>query len=102
MGNFLRPKMFPPSPDNGKLYSLSTQGHSHKLPLKQLYVLSAISSIMCRKGVLYLTLGGGMGGDTKDKEKRQRNTGGTERDEEMRTVWARRGESDGGRMKGEK
>ena len=50
MGNFLRPKMFPPSPDNGKLYSLSTQGHSHKVPLKQLYVLSAISNIMCRKG----------------------------------------------------
>lgn len=50
MGNFLRPKMVSPSPDNGKLYSLSTQGHSHKVPLKQLYVLSAISSIMCRKG----------------------------------------------------
>lgn len=55
--------MFPPSPDNGKLYSHGTQGHSHKVPLKQLYVLSAISSIMCRKGAELenLTLGGGMG-----------------------------------------
>lgn len=54
-----------------------------------------------RAGVLYLTLGGGMG-DTKDKEKHQRNTGGTGRDEETRMVQARREESDGGRMKGEK
>ena len=94
MGNFLRPKMFPPSPDNGKLYSLSTQGHSHKVPLKQLYVLSAISSIMCRKGgragVLYLTPvwgdGWGGGGGTKDREKHQGNTGGTR---------GRRGDVDG-------
>lgn len=54
-----------------------------------------------RVGALYLTLGGGMG-DTKDKEKHQRNTGGTGRDEEMWTVQARREESDGGKMKGEK
>lgn len=54
-----------------------------------------------RAGVLYLTLGGGMG-DSKDKEKRQRNTGGTGRDEETWMVQARREESDGGRMKGEK
>lgn len=54
-----------------------------------------------RAGVLYLTLGGGMG-DTKGKEKHQRNTGGTGRDEEMWMVRARREESDGGKMKGEK
>ena len=106
--------MFPPSPDNGKLYSLSTQGHSHKVPLKQLYVLSAISSILCKKkggraGVLYLTpvWGDGRGGrrgrgGTKDKEKHQRNTGGTGSDEEMWMVRARREGSDGGGMKGEK
>lgn len=41
--------MFPPSADNGKPYSHGTQGHSHKAPLKQLYVSSGISSIMCRK-----------------------------------------------------
>lgn len=54
-----------------------------------------------RARVLYLTPGGGMG-DTKDKEKHQRNTGGTGRDEEMWMVQARREESDGGKMKGEK
>lgn len=51
--------------------------------------------------MLYLTLGGGMG-DTKDKEKHQRNTGGTGRDEEMWMAQAQGGKSDGGRMKGEK
>lgn len=55
-----------------------------------------------RAEVLYLILGGGMG-DGKDKEKHQRNTGGTERGEEMCLVRARRErERDGGRMKGEK
>lgn len=46
--------------------------------------------------------GGCEGEDTKDKEKDQRNSGGTGRDEEMWTVQPRRKESDGGKMKGEK
>lgn len=78
-GNFLRPKMFPPSPDNGKLYSRGTQGHSHKVPLEQLYVLSAISSMACRKGAepqrcVWHWAGGGLGGlgVAKDKEKHQK------------------------------
>lgn len=54
-----------------------------------------------RARVLYLTLGGGMG-ETKDKEKHQRNTGGTGRDEEMWMAQAQGEKSDGGRMKGEK
>ena len=41
-------------------------------------------------------------GGTKDKEKHQRNTGGTGSDEEMWMVRARREGSDGGGMKGEK
>lgn len=58
--HFQAPKMFPPSADNGKPYSHGTQGHSHKAPVKQLYVSSGISSIMCRKeggrdSVLYQT-----------------------------------------------
>jgi len=65
--------MFPPSPDNGKLCNLRTQGHSHKAPLKQLYVLSAISSIMCREGAelgccIRRWVGGW--GDTEDEGKK--------------------------------
>ncbi len=52
------------------------------------------------RGVVSDSVGGWE--DTKDKEKRQRNTGGTGRDEEMWMVQARREESDGGKMKGEK
>lgn len=82
MGNFLWPKMFSPSPDNGELYSLSTQGHSHKVALKPLYVLSAILSIMCRKRAVCDTGWGGWR-IPRTREKHQRNTGGTGRDEEM-------------------
>lgn len=94
--------MFSPSPDNGKLYSLSTQGHSHKVPLKTaLCFISHLEYHVQKRGraeVLYLSLGGGMG-TQKDKEKHQRNTGETDRDEEMWMVLAR---SDGERMRGKK
>lgn len=112
-GNFLRPKMFPPSPDNGKLYSCGTQGHSHKVPLEQLYVLSAISSMACRKGAepqrcVWHWAGGGLGGlgglgGCQGQGKTPKEIlEGQPRDEEMWTVQPRREESDGGKMKGEK
>ena len=98
---FSGPKWCYLSPDNGKLYSHSTQGHSHKVPLK--CFISQLEDRAKKGGsvrVLYLTLGGGMG-DTKDKKNTRENW----RDRRLRgdvDILPRRGESDGGKMKGEK
>lgn len=94
MGNFLRPKTYPPSPDNGKLYGLSTQGQSHKGARTQLLCYICHLKYHVREGSVVSDTGwgdgGGGGGPRTRKNAKEILEGRRERDEEMRRVQARR------------